>query len=88
MCKEMSVITVNRVAGKKTLVGHNGGPRRRRGPRDCEFGHLSADRTSSRVLSLVGQVLHGGRHEAVRAQQMALQALKHKSTLIFKKRGA
>jgi hypothetical protein len=86
MCKEMSVITVNRVAGKKTIVGKNGGPRRRRGPR--EFGHLSADRTSSRVLSLVGQVLHGGRHEAVRAQQMALQALKHKSTLIFKKRGA
>ena len=36
---------------------------------------LSAHGASARVLALVGQVLHAGRHQAVRAQQVALQAL-------------
>ena len=39
------------------------------------FFYLSTDRTTSRVLSLVGGVLHAGRHEAVAAQQMSLQTL-------------
>jgi hypothetical protein len=30
MCKEMPVITVNRVVGKKRIIRKNGGPRRRR----------------------------------------------------------
>jgi GTPase Era involved in 16S rRNA processing len=30
MCKEMQVIPVNRVVGKKIIIGKNGGPRRRR----------------------------------------------------------
>jgi hypothetical protein len=29
MCKEMPVIPVNRVVDKKTIIGKNGGPRRR-----------------------------------------------------------
>jgi GTPase Era involved in 16S rRNA processing len=35
MCKEMPVIPVNRVMDKKIIIGKNGGPRRRRGTRDC-----------------------------------------------------
>jgi hypothetical protein len=38
--------------------------------------HLSANWTSSGILSLVGEVLHGGSHEAVRSEQVSLQALK------------
>jgi hypothetical protein len=33
MCKEMPVILVNRVTDLKTLIGKNGGPRKRRGTR-------------------------------------------------------
>jgi hypothetical protein len=33
MCKEMPVIPVNRVLGKRRTIGKNGGPRRRRGTR-------------------------------------------------------
>jgi hypothetical protein len=33
MCKEMLVITVNRVVDKKRIIGETGGPRRRRGTR-------------------------------------------------------
>jgi hypothetical protein len=29
MCKEMTVITVDRVVDKKRIIGKNGGPRRR-----------------------------------------------------------
>jgi hypothetical protein len=31
MCKEMPVIPVDRLVDKKTIIGKNGGPRRRRG---------------------------------------------------------
>jgi hypothetical protein len=30
MCKEMPVIPVDRVVDKKSIIGNNGGPRRRR----------------------------------------------------------
>ena len=36
---------------------------------------LAADRASARVLTLIGEVLHRGRHEAVRAEQVPLEAL-------------
>ena len=39
------------------------------------ISYLSADGTTARVLSLVGRVLHAGRHQAVAAQQMSLQTL-------------
>jgi hypothetical protein len=35
MCKEMSVIPVNKVVDPKRIIGKNGGPRRRRGTRGC-----------------------------------------------------
>jgi hypothetical protein len=34
MCKEMSVIPVDRVVDKKRIIRKNGGPSRRRGSRD------------------------------------------------------
>jgi hypothetical protein len=33
MCKELTVILVNRVVAKKRIIGQNGGSRRRRGTR-------------------------------------------------------
>jgi tetrahydromethanopterin S-methyltransferase subunit A len=33
LCKEMSVIPVNRIEEEKRIIGQNGGPRRRRGTR-------------------------------------------------------
>ena len=39
-------------------------------------GYLSADWASSGVLALVGEILHRGRHEAVRSEQVTLQTLK------------
>jgi hypothetical protein len=33
MCKEMQVISVDRVVDKKRIIGKNGGPKRRRGKR-------------------------------------------------------
>ena len=36
---------------------------------------LAADGAPARVLALVGQVLHAGRHQAVTAQQVPLQTL-------------
>jgi hypothetical protein len=33
MCKEMTVIPVDRVLDTKRIIGKNGGPRRRRGTR-------------------------------------------------------
>jgi hypothetical protein len=35
MCKEMPVILVDSVVDKERVIGKNGGPRRRRGTRDC-----------------------------------------------------
>jgi hypothetical protein len=35
MCKEMTVILVNRVEDKKRIIGKDGGLRRRRGTRGC-----------------------------------------------------
>ena len=40
-------------------------------------GYLSADWASSGVLALVGEILHRGRHEAVRSEQVTLQTLKN-----------
>jgi hypothetical protein len=34
MCKDVPVNPVNRVVGKKRIIGKNGGRRRRRGTRD------------------------------------------------------
>jgi hypothetical protein len=33
MCKELPVIPVNKVVDSKSIIGKNGGPRRRRGTR-------------------------------------------------------
>jgi hypothetical protein len=35
MCKELLVIPVNKVVDAKSIIGKNGGPRRRRGTRGC-----------------------------------------------------
>jgi hypothetical protein len=35
MCKEVPVISVNRVVDKKRIIGKKLGPRRRRGTRGC-----------------------------------------------------
>jgi hypothetical protein len=35
MCKEMAFVPVDKVVDKKTIIGKNGGPRRRRGTRKC-----------------------------------------------------
>ena len=53
------------------------------------FGHvieefplvdLAADWTAAGILTLVGQVLHGGRHETVGAEQMSLKTLVSEET--------
>jgi hypothetical protein len=35
MCREIPVILVNRVVGKKRIIRKNGGPRRRSGTSGC-----------------------------------------------------
>jgi hypothetical protein len=35
MCKELPVISVNRVVDKKRIIEKNGGPRRRKDTRGC-----------------------------------------------------
>lgn len=44
---------------------------------------LAADGAAARVLSLVDEVLHGGRDEAVRAEQVAFEALVGSGTGTF-----
>ena len=49
-----------------------------------DMSHLATHRTPAAVLALVSSVLHTGRHQAVTAQQVSLQALvSEKSELTF-----